>query len=232
MKGFYVYGVYDVNNVIRYIGKGSGSRLLNSVKQNHNRIFKNINVKNFKSSVLFDNLTESEAYEKEKELIQKYGRVITNTGTLFNITEGGNGAYGVMNSKSITLKNIKTGEIFTFQSHKKAAEFLKCDVSYIGSLAKGKYKHIKRTFVLPETNNIKPVKIIRSKSFLLKRYKPIKLYDNIKKEYLQFTSQKAVSVKLNVSTGDVTVLKKNIIKSIKSGRYSMLPLKKWRSKSF
>lgn len=231
-KKFYVYGCYDIDSIIRYIGKGSGRRFLSSIKQNCNRIFKNIRASKYTSKIIINNLTEREAYNKERELIERYGRVVTNTGSLYNITEGGNGAYGVMNSKPITIKNIKTGKIYNFQSHTAAAKFIECDVSYIGFLFNGTYKHIQRTFVLPNTDYITPVKIVRSKEFLLKRYKSITIYDNINKQYLNFKSGKQASIDLEVSSSDISTLKRGTIKAVKSGRYSLSPLTQWRSKSF
>jgi hypothetical protein len=39
--------------------------------------------------IIFDDLTKEQAYEKEKEFIRLYGKICNNTGTLANLTDGG-----------------------------------------------------------------------------------------------------------------------------------------------
>ena len=51
--------------------------------------------------IILDNLSQREACEKEKELILLYGKIINKTGTLSNITDGGEGVWGLkMSEKS------------------------------------------------------------------------------------------------------------------------------------
>jgi hypothetical protein len=71
-----------------YIGKGKGNRYAKS--------HPNTTVPKDKEHILFlfENLCESDAYAKEKELISKYGRKIDNSGILHNIQEGGIGGAG------------------------------------------------------------------------------------------------------------------------------------------
>jgi hypothetical protein len=46
--------------------------------------------------ILFDDLTWEEACEKEKEFISLYGRKDLNTGILVNLTNGGDGTWGII----------------------------------------------------------------------------------------------------------------------------------------
>lgn len=91
-----------------YIGKGCNGRLYQHRKESRSALNKSgrknikINIihtlwKNnldFKEVILFDNLTEQEAFELERKLIAKYGRINNGTGILANLTDGGIGGVG------------------------------------------------------------------------------------------------------------------------------------------
>ena len=83
-KEFYVYRwYYKDTNVTFHIGKGKGQRYKEKIKS-RNQYFKNIINKeqnNVTSEILFNNLTEQEAWNLEKQLIKKYkakGECVTN----------------------------------------------------------------------------------------------------------------------------------------------------------
>lgn len=59
-----------------------------------------VNKTEYRVDILFDNLTWEEACIKEKELISLYGRININTGILVNLTDGGEGAIGVVVKES------------------------------------------------------------------------------------------------------------------------------------
>jgi hypothetical protein len=77
-----------------YIGIGT------DVKRAYNKSLRNnwwkkiINKTNYEVQILFEDLTWEEACEKEKEFIALYGRRDLGTGTLCNMTDGGEGTYG------------------------------------------------------------------------------------------------------------------------------------------
>jgi hypothetical protein len=82
-----------------YIGIGSSlSRCYTKVRRNKywHSITKNIK---YRVDILFDDLSIEEAKDKEKELIALYGKKI-NGGLLVNITDGGDGSWGVKHTDS------------------------------------------------------------------------------------------------------------------------------------
>lgn len=112
---FYVYVYRDPrpskNNQPVYVGKGTGDRDISHWSRgSHNKPFQDF-IAHLKRRGLialcqrvFETKNEQEAFTKEVELIQLYGRRDLNTGTLFNRTDGGEGASGYI--KSDTEKQI------------------------------------------------------------------------------------------------------------------------------
>jgi hypothetical protein len=97
-----------------YIGVGSDKnykRANNNI--NRNKHWKNIVSKtDYRVDILFDDLTWNEAIVKEVEFISIYGRIDLKTGTLCNLTNGGEGCSGYIFPKERIekLKKIKTGK--------------------------------------------------------------------------------------------------------------------------
>jgi hypothetical protein len=62
--------------------------------------------------IILDNLTKSQASEKEKEFIKLYGRKDLNTGTLCNMTDGGDGIWNCIRSEETKekLRQQKLGD--------------------------------------------------------------------------------------------------------------------------
>lgn len=83
-------------NVPFYIG--IGTRKSRAYDKGRNRIWKNIAAKtNYEVEILFDDLTRPQAEAKERELITLYGRLDLKTGTLANLTNGGDEGGGQSN---------------------------------------------------------------------------------------------------------------------------------------
>ena len=111
----YVYAHVRKNtNVIFYIGIGSYQKKHKYGRMNniHNRniYWKRLVAKangEYDKKILFDNLTKEEACLKEIELIKKYGRLDLKTGTLCNLTNGGERGYNLSEEsrKKISIKN-------------------------------------------------------------------------------------------------------------------------------
>lgn len=96
---FYVYVHRKLtNNHIFYVGKGCGYRSHDKTGRNDywNKI---INKHGFSVEIVLKNLTESQAFNLEIELIKFYGR-----DRLCNLTDGGEGVSGAVFSESRILK--------------------------------------------------------------------------------------------------------------------------------
>ena len=77
-----------------YIGIGVDEKRAHNT-YSRSKWWKNIVDKtDYEVQILFDDLTWDEACEKEKEFITLYGRKDLGTGTLVNLTGGGDGTYG------------------------------------------------------------------------------------------------------------------------------------------
>lgn len=79
-----------------YIGIGSGGYRRASSTKGRNKIWHSIASKtSYDVEIVLDNLGWDEVRQKEKEFILIYGRIDKGTGTLCNLTEGGDGTVGV-----------------------------------------------------------------------------------------------------------------------------------------
>lgn len=105
---FYIYRhIRPDTNEVFYIGKGNNlSNHYNFRRKNvvskRNKIWNNIVDKNngiFLSEILFECETEQQANEKEVEFILLYGRKDKRSGSLANLTDGGDGCVGMKHNE-------------------------------------------------------------------------------------------------------------------------------------
>lgn len=97
----------DTNEVF-YIGKGTNTdgkyaRAYSNKRANphwHNVVNKRGHI----VEIIIDNLTETDTNETEKSYILFYGRIDLGTGTLVNLTDGGDGALGYKHTKEAKEK--------------------------------------------------------------------------------------------------------------------------------
>jgi len=103
----YVYRhIRKDKNQVFYIGIGNTPGLHRAKsKSSRNKIWNNI-VKNtdYDIEILFEDIDWDFAVKKEIELISMYGKIIDNTGTLCNITNGGEGCSGFNHSDEFKNK--------------------------------------------------------------------------------------------------------------------------------
>lgn len=116
------------------IGKDDDSnfkRAYYKSKQKRNKIWIDIiNKTSYKVEILFENLFWEEACEKEKEFISLYGRLNINTGILANMTDGGEGTFGLKWSEESKLKNnIRLKKIKKYWQDKTFTENHKQNIS-------------------------------------------------------------------------------------------------------
>lgn len=131
MMSFYIYRhIRPDKNEVFYIGKGNNISSLNYSRKDwrhkRNNLWQKIVNKNngvFISEIIFECETEEEVNRKEAEFILIYGRINIKTGTLANLTDGGDGCVGMKHSKetlaklSISAKNRKTPNPFLGKKH-------------------------------------------------------------------------------------------------------------------
>jgi len=110
-----------------YIGIGLNLRRAYSKSGRGKFWNKIINKTNYEVDILFDNITWEQACEKEKEFIALYGRRNINTGTLVNLTDGGDGKIGFIASEDTKKKmsEIKKGRSISNDAKVKISETLK-----------------------------------------------------------------------------------------------------------
>lgn len=111
----YVYQhIRDDNNQVFYIGIGTSAEFERAYRKRGRSSFWNSVTKKygFHVEILFDGLTWEQACVKEKELIKLYGRRNNNTGLLVNLTDGGEGNYGLVVSDETKqrLREINLGK--------------------------------------------------------------------------------------------------------------------------
>jgi hypothetical protein len=89
-----------------YIGIGSDSIYRRAkTRDGRNKIWKGIVKRsNFEVDILFDDISFDKAKQKEIEFISLYGRIDKGTGTLCNLTDGGEGMLGAIVSEETRLK--------------------------------------------------------------------------------------------------------------------------------
>lgn len=108
-----------------YIGKGTnanGRYVRSFEKRYRNQHWHNVvNKHGFKIEIVIENVTEKEANEKEVELILYYGRRDLGTGTLVNMTNGGEGTCGRTVSKETRKKisDSNRGKVRSEEARKK-----------------------------------------------------------------------------------------------------------------
>lgn len=199
VRNHYVYAHYTADtNQLFYIGIGTyrpgntiGRKYLRAyscAKSQRNYLWlAKYNKHGRTVAILFDNLTEKEAKEKEIELIAKYGTVIAKTGTLCNISGGGEGRYKDDSMcKKTYVYNMQGLLINEFNSCQEAAAFYKLDRRGVGSAACMKIKTCGDYQFRYESNKDKD--ILHLNSSLRKAAKPIICTNIITGEVLSFSS--------------------------------------------
>jgi hypothetical protein len=119
---FYTYAYLREDRTPYYIGKGSGKRI-------YIRNRRYVKPPKDKSRIIFlkKNLTEEEAFQHEKYMIEVFGRKDLGTGILHNKSEGGQGSSGYKHSVEAKKKisNSGKGRKLSDETKKKMSEVKK-----------------------------------------------------------------------------------------------------------
>lgn len=126
-RRFYLYRhVRNDNGDVFYVGRGTGNRYTSTFGRNvfwHRIVDKS---GGFKAERFLMNLTASEAVEKEREFVGIYGRRDRRSGTLTNLTDGGEGMISYTPSEETRqkLRNAKRSKPTRYWSGKSRPEFI------------------------------------------------------------------------------------------------------------
>lgn len=157
---FYIYMYLDQDNIPFYIGKGKDSRYKiqgHLTVQYRNKLLKNkickVGANNIKIYFLHENITEEEAFSWESYWIKYIGRRDLGTGTLCNLTDGGEGVKGYIVSEETRLKmseakkgnSCHKGCVCSIETRKK-----------IGKANKGKVRSVEFKQVISKSRKGKP----------------------------------------------------------------------------
>lgn len=126
-NNFYVYiHVKPNNGEIFYVGKGRGKRAYEQHKNRRSKFWKRVvNKYGLDVFILENNLTEDEAFELEKKYIKRIGRRDLNTGTLVNMTDGGEGAAGHSEETIRKISEGNKGKKMSDEARRKISEAMK-----------------------------------------------------------------------------------------------------------
>ena len=118
MTAYYVYNWIDADNVVRYVGKGTGRRVSYDLglvialamgrrpkraTKVHRRLARDWkNDRQFVAVVVADGLSQPDAYKMECRLITQHRRE-TEGGTLWNVLAGGEGFQGILHDDWILV---------------------------------------------------------------------------------------------------------------------------------
>ena len=172
-----------------YIGVGSSANYFRAFrKTNRNNHWNNVaNITNYEVEILFDDLSDEQARLKEIEFIKLYGRVDLGTGSLVNLTDGGDGCLSRKMTKEIASK------IGNANKGKKHTQEYKDNLSKAGKIRMSNTELYKKHCESTKNNRI-PKRYITPKKVVLQydlENNLIKEHDSIKSASIQFNADKS-----------------------------------------
>lgn len=203
---FYVYQLIDprTNNPF-YVGKGSARRMYSHTTEARGCKDKWINkikcqiINNIEQCglvvgcrVLLEEVSEHEAYCKESEQIDKFGKIIDGTGILANIADGGKGGAGGLGVKPVQSYTETGALLRSFKSLDCAASFYKIHKSTICAALNGRTKKAAGVRWGYDGERIEPY--IANKSIT-----PVTKYDMLGDVVESYTSIKKAASAVNVT---------------------------------
>lgn len=152
-----------------YIGIGTDSNYQRAYSKNSRNIFWQRVVKktNYDIEIIMDNLTKDKAKQKEIELITLYGKKINNTGTLVNITDGGESGSGYKHTEESKRKIAEAN---------KYKDYSKIDKSYMQTKEyKDKVSKINTGRIMPKSMREKTSLRMKGQVFTIEHKEKLKI---------------------------------------------------------
>lgn len=132
------------NNEVFYIGIGTTKERAYS-KYNRNKYWRQIVKKyNYKVEIIFDNLTWDEACKLEISLIWLYGRKDLKKGTLCNLTNGGEGNFGMIHSVETKLKMSNSAKNVKWSKERKLNNKKFHELNKVSDITRDKMSNAKK----------------------------------------------------------------------------------------
>lgn len=145
-----------------YIGVASSLKRAYSKNGRNNLWHKIVEKSQYEVEIMLSDIPYKDALKKEIEFINLYGKIIDNTGTLCNITNGGEGMFGVKINESTRLKKSKKlkGRILSDEHKNKISNShkgKKIDILHNIKLQNGRIKNQNRVISNLKEKNKKKV---------------------------------------------------------------------------
>ena len=233
--GKYIYGHYSFKYEPIYVGNGKGLRYNDHIQENElnksngnfikqNKL-KKIIKEGSKPIILFikQGLSEEQALLLEKDVILNIGRIITKTGPLTNLTDGGDGVNGRLITDEFRLKQSERMKQYykenplSKETNKKISDTLKSKKMVRSDKTKEKIGNANRGRVYNHENLLK-IKEIRKGPKLTHRKKYILINPNNenfqilgKEELINFITENGLSIRKMIASINKGVIKlKNV----------------------
>jgi hypothetical protein len=123
MAVVYIHTRLDTNEIF-YVGIGKTIKRAYTKSSRNNHWHNIVNKAGYEVIILIDDISYDDAILKEIELIKQYGRTDLNEGTLVNMTDGGDGTLGFLQSgeQLAKLSKVRKGKKLSDEHKKKIAE--------------------------------------------------------------------------------------------------------------
>jgi len=211
-----------------YIGVATHIKRAYEKNQRKNIIWKSIVSRtNYDIEILFDDLTREQALEKEIELIALYGRIDKKTGTLANLTDGGEGFQGIWNKGKKASEETKAK--MRDAAKKKKPRSRECYEKTAAAL-RGKPKseehkrklseHFKGKSNGPWTDEHKQ----KTEQYWLSIYEPIGQYDKNDNLIKVWYNRRYIYKELKANASCITECLKDYKRTHKGYKWALLPL--------
>jgi len=128
--GRFVYGDYKFDYEPFYIGKGMGSRCYSPQRGYNSYLMNKINKISMEADghiieTVIENVFEEDAFICEIKLIELIGRIDKKKGPLVNLTDGGEGSYGISDEQKELRSKMFSGKNNPFYGKKHSKETIK-----------------------------------------------------------------------------------------------------------